>query len=74
MFGIFCTAMGVFAAVFVRETKGRSLEDMDLIFGAIDEAQRRADVENTMHKNDIAHEEHAERQSENRTEEQTDRR
>lgn len=58
MFGIFCTAMGVFSAVFVRETKGRTLEDMDLVFGAIAEEQRRADVENTMHKNEIAHEEH----------------
>lgn len=66
MFGIFCTAMGVFVAVFVRETKGRSLEEMDVVFGSIDEAQRRADVENTLHKNDIMHAEHAEEET-NRT-------
>lgn len=71
MFGIFCTAMGFFAAVFVKETKGRSLEDMDLIFGAVDEAQRRADVENTMHKNDVVHEENVESQSEKPAEQQT---
>lgn len=60
MFGIFCTAMGVFVTIFVKETKGRTLEEMDLIFGAIDEEQRRADVENTMHKTDISHTEHVE--------------
>ncbi|KAJ6120484.1 hypothetical protein N7523_004764 [Penicillium sp. IBT 18751x] len=59
MFGIFCTAMGIFVAIFVKETKGRTLEDMDLIFGAIDEEQRKADVESTLHKNDI-HAEHVE--------------
>ena len=63
MFAIFCTAMGIFVAIFVRETKGWTLEEMDLIFGSIDEAQRRADVENTMHKNDIEHAEHVEEQA-----------
>lgn len=60
MFGIFCTAMGIFVTIFLKETKGRTLEDMDIIFGAIDEAQRQADVENTLHKNDNAHAEHLE--------------
>ncbi|KAJ5677204.1 uncharacterized protein N7477_002837 [Penicillium maclennaniae] len=59
MFGIFCTAMSIFVTIFVKETKGRTLEDMDLIFGAIDEEQRKADVENTLHKTDI-HAEHVE--------------
>lgn len=59
MFAIFCTAMGIFVAIFVKETKGRTLEDMDLIFGAVDEVQRQADVEHTLHKNDI-HAEHVE--------------
>lgn len=32
MFGVFCFAMGVWVFVFVRETKGRSLEEMDVLF------------------------------------------
>lgn len=67
MFGVFCTANGIFVTFFVKETKGRTLEEMDLIFGSITEEQRRADVENTLHKNEIHHAEHAE-------EETTDRR
>lgn len=60
MFGVFCTANGVFVTIFVKETKGRTLEEMDLIFGSITEEQRRADVENTLHKNEVQHAEHAE--------------
>lgn len=59
MFGIFCFAMGVFVIVFFKETKGRTLEEMDLIFGAVDEQQRRADVEHTLQKTQILHEENA---------------
>ena len=59
MFGIFCFAMGVFVLVFFKETKGRTLEEMDLIFGAVDEQQRRADVEHTLQKSQIVHEENA---------------
>jgi hypothetical protein len=33
---------------------------MDLIFGAVDEQQRRADVEHTLQKTQIMHEENAE--------------
>ncbi|KAJ5932548.1 hypothetical protein N7516_007037 [Penicillium verrucosum] len=58
MFGIFCFAMGVFVIVFFKETKGRTLEEMDLIFGAVDEQQRRADVEHTLQKTQIMHQEH----------------
>ncbi|KAL4929839.1 sugar porter family MFS transporter [Aspergillus undulatus] len=32
MFGVFCTAMGIWALICVKETKGRSLEDMDVLF------------------------------------------
>lgn len=60
MFGVFCMAMGVFVTVFLKETKGRTLEEMDLVFGAIDEEQRRADVESTMQKSEM-HAEHVER-------------
>ncbi|KAJ5121275.1 uncharacterized protein N7515_009236 [Penicillium bovifimosum] len=60
MFGIFCFAMGTFVIVFFKETKGRTLEEMDLIFGAVDEQQRRADMEHTLEKSQIMQEEHAE--------------
>lgn len=50
MFGIFAFAMGVWTFFFIKETKGRSLEDMDILFGVIDEAQRKADVEQVLHK------------------------
>ncbi|KAH8692377.1 general substrate transporter [Talaromyces proteolyticus] len=57
MFGIFCLAMGIFVTFFVKETKGRSLEDMDVLFGTVDAEQRAADVEQVMSKNRIEHEE-----------------
>lgn len=66
MFGIFCLAMGVFVILFFRETKGRTLEEMDLVFGAVDEEQRRADVENTLHKSDVVHAEHVEERVEDK--------
>jgi hypothetical protein len=50
MFGIFCLANGVFVFFFIKETKGRSLEDMDILFGTVAEEQRRADVEQVLHK------------------------
>lgn len=48
MFGIFCLGMGVFAFFFVKETKGRTLEDMDVLFGAVSAEQRAQDVEKSM--------------------------
>ena len=48
MFGIFCAANGVFVYFFVKETKGRTLESMDVLFGAVDESTRVQDVENAM--------------------------
>jgi len=56
MFGIFCLANGVFVFFFVKETKGRTLEDMEIIFGNITEEQRHADVERVLHKS-ILHDE-----------------
>jgi sugar porter (SP) family MFS transporter len=50
MFGVFCFGMGTFVFFFVKETKGLKLEDMDILFGAVEEAQRRADVEQVLHK------------------------
>jgi hypothetical protein len=55
MFGIFCGAMGVFIVFFAKETKGRSLEDMDILFGAVDENERRAAVEHTLNKGVATH-------------------
>ncbi|CAG7919587.1 unnamed protein product [Penicillium olsonii] len=75
MFGIFCFAMGVFVLFFFKETKGRTLEEMDLIFGAVDEQQRRADVEHTLQKTQVMHEENAENAGEDgktRTETRTE--
>lgn len=70
MFGIFCTAMSIFVAIFVKETKGRTLEEMDLVFGAVDEMQRRADVEQTLHKSDFSHAEHVEEQTDEQVKDQ----
>jgi hypothetical protein len=53
MFGIFCCAMGVWVFFFVKETKGRTLEDMDILFGAVDAQQRAVDVEMMLHKNNV---------------------
>ncbi|KAJ4348396.1 uncharacterized protein N0V89_009770 [Didymosphaeria variabile] len=48
MFGIFCLCMGIFAFFFIKETKGRTLEDMDVLFGAVSAEQRAQDVEKSM--------------------------
>jgi len=40
--------MCVFAFFFIKETKGRSLEDMDIIFGAVNAEQRAEDVERVL--------------------------
>ncbi|KAF2241946.1 quinate permease [Trematosphaeria pertusa] len=48
MFGIFCLAMGVFAFFFIKETKGRTLEDMDVLFGAVTAEQRAQDLERSL--------------------------
>ena len=48
MFGIFCTAMGVWCFFFIKETKGRTLESMDVLFGFVDEATRKQDLEHNI--------------------------
>lgn len=55
MFGIFCLAMCIFIIFFLKETKGRSLEDMDLLFGTVEEDQRRLDVEQVLQKGMVSH-------------------
>ena len=50
MFGIFCAANFAFVFFFIKETKGRTLEDMDIIFGTVEAEQRAADVERMLHK------------------------
>lgn len=44
MFGVFCLANFTFAFFFIKETKGRTLESMDVLFGAVDSEQRDRDV------------------------------
>jgi hypothetical protein len=55
MFGVFCVAVGVFIFFCAKETKGRTLEEMDVLFGAVDEGARKAAVEQTMNKGVITH-------------------
>jgi len=44
MFGVFCLANGVFVWFFIKETKGRTLESMDVLFGSVESEQRDRDV------------------------------
>ncbi|KAF2705490.1 quinate permease [Pleomassaria siparia CBS 279.74] len=48
MFGIFCLAMFVFATLFIKETKGKTLEEMDVLFGAVSAEQRAEDIESSL--------------------------
>lgn len=50
MFGCFCCGMCAFVILFIKETKGRTLEDMDILFGLVSEDQRQADVEHVLNK------------------------
>jgi hypothetical protein len=45
MFGVFCTAMGVWVLFCVKETKSRSLEDMNALFAKINVEPVQKDVE-----------------------------
>lgn len=45
MFGCFCFGNFLFVYFFIRETKGRTLESMDVLFGTIDADKRAIDVE-----------------------------
>lgn len=40
--------MGIFVFFFVKETKNRSLEEMDILFGAVNAEQRAEDVERVL--------------------------
>lgn len=61
MFGCFCFGMGVFVFLFIKETKGRTLESMDVLFGTIDADKRAVDVELMLQeeKGIIAHQEYS---------------
>lgn len=56
MFGIFCASMGVWVFFFVKETKGRSLEDMDVLFGVVDAEKRAEDVERVLNSKGVLEE------------------
>jgi hypothetical protein len=47
IFGTFNAAAAVFAC-FLPETKGLSLEEMDILFGVVDESTRQRDIEKNM--------------------------
>ncbi|KFY49317.1 hypothetical protein V496_10101 [Pseudogymnoascus sp. VKM F-4515 (FW-2607)] len=50
MFGVFCFAMGTWVFLFVKETKGLTLEDMDILFGTVDQERRQNDIEHMLQK------------------------
>ena len=45
MFGCLCLGNFVFVWFFIKETKGRTLESMDVLFGTVDADKRAIDVE-----------------------------
>lgn len=47
VFGVFCTAMSVWVFLFVRETKARSPEEMDILFEKVFTFSRLCDIEST---------------------------
>ncbi|KAL5341875.1 hypothetical protein BJX70DRAFT_395242 [Aspergillus crustosus] len=60
MFGVFCTAMGAWVLIFVKETKGRSLEDMDALFSPGQVEPERKDLEAENDKDMGSHSRHEE--------------
>ncbi|KAK2768711.1 hypothetical protein FQN54_000567 [Arachnomyces sp. PD_36] len=50
MFGVFCLAMSTWIFFCVKETKNKTLEDMDVLFGNVDANRRANDIEHMMQK------------------------
>ncbi|KAF7887138.1 uncharacterized protein EAF02_003785 [Botrytis sinoallii] len=58
MFGFFCFGMCVWSFFIIKETKGKTLEELDILFGAVNAERRAQDVEAVLHsKKDIVHHE-----------------
>lgn len=57
MFGIFCVAMSVWVGIFIKETKGRSLEDMNVLFNKNYVEPSRKDLEHEDKEEAPKHEE-----------------
>lgn len=50
--------MGVWSFFIIKETKGKTLEELDILFGGINADRRAQDVEAVLHsKKDIVHHE-----------------
>ena len=49
-------SMGTWAFFFIKETKGKSLEEMDVLFGVVDENTRREHVERVLNKGTVVDE------------------
>jgi hypothetical protein len=60
MFAVFCLAMGVFVFLFVPETKQRTLEEIDVLFGAVNAETRQHDVEDVLASKEPTKGEHIE--------------
>lgn len=50
MFGVFCATMAAWIFFCVKETKNRTLEEMDVLFGNVDAERRANDIEHMMQK------------------------
>ncbi|THV51479.1 hypothetical protein BGAL_0109g00060 [Botrytis galanthina] len=58
MFGFFCFGMSVWSFFIIKETKGKTLEELDILFGSVNADRRAQDVEAVLHsKKDIVHHE-----------------
>jgi hypothetical protein len=75
MFAIFCMCMAIFVWVFVPETKQLTLEEIDVVFGAVDAETRAKDVEKAIEveksKAGVDYEEGDEEKVDEKTDEKT---